>query len=55
MLLEAHNTHHYLRFFEAVRSSVAAGGFASYRAWFLARRQRWLVGQQGQQGQQERL
>jgi queuine/archaeosine tRNA-ribosyltransferase len=48
VLLEAHNTRHYLRFFEAVRTSVAAGGFAAYRAWFLARRQRWLVAQQQQ-------
>ena len=46
MLLDAHNTHHYLRFFAAVRGSIAAGRFAPYRAWFLERRQRWLVGEQ---------
>ena len=46
VLLEAHNTHHYLQLFKAVRASVAAGGFATYRTWFLARRQLWLVGQQ---------
>lgn len=45
VLLEVHNTHHYLRFFAEVRKAVAAGRFAAYRDWFLRRRQRWLVGE----------
>jgi queuine/archaeosine tRNA-ribosyltransferase len=45
VLLEAHNTHHYLRFFAAIRASLAAGTYAAYRAWFLQRRQRALVGE----------
>ncbi len=44
MLLEAHNTLHYLRFFAAIRASLAAGTFAAYRDWFLQRRQRALAG-----------
>ncbi|KAL4422828.1 hypothetical protein ABPG75_009025 [Micractinium tetrahymenae] len=43
VLLELHNTHHYLRFFAAIRDGIAAGRFGEYRAWFLGRRQRWLV------------
>ena len=43
MLLEIHNTHHYLRFFAAMRAAIAGKRFADYRAWFLGRRQRWLV------------
>lgn len=39
-----HNTHHYLRFFAAVRAAIAAGRFAAYQDWFLSRRQRWLAG-----------
>ena len=44
VLLEAHNTLHYLRFFAAVRRAVAAGQFAAYREWFLGRKQRWMMG-----------
>ena len=50
VLLEAHNTHHYLRFFAAIRAAVAAGRFAEYRAWFLGQRQRALVGGAGSGG-----
>ncbi len=54
VLLELHNTHHYLRFFAAIRAAVAGGGFAAYRDWFLRRRQRWLVGEgEGPQAAQE--
>ncbi|KAI7838261.1 hypothetical protein COHA_007950 [Chlorella ohadii] len=49
VLLEVHNTHHYLRFFAEVRKAIAAGRFAAYRDWFLQRRQRWLVGEGGRQ------
>ena len=49
VLLEVHNTHHYLRFFAEIRNAIVAGRFAAYRDWFLQRRQRWLVGQSGGQ------
>lgn len=49
VLLEVHNTHHYLRFFAEIRKAIAAGRFAAFRDWFLQRRQRWLVGQGGGQ------
>jgi len=33
VLLDAHNEHHWLRFFAQVRREVAAGTLAGYRAW----------------------
>ncbi|KAI3430526.1 hypothetical protein D9Q98_005119 [Chlorella vulgaris] len=44
VLLEVHNTHHYLQFFKAIRASIAAGTFAAYHEGFLQRRQRLLMG-----------
>eukprot|EP00887_Chlorella_sp_A99_P007224 scaffold2.g7224.t1 len=43
VLLEVHNTHHYLAFFAAIRESIAAGAFAGFRQSFLERRQRLLL------------
>jgi queuine tRNA-ribosyltransferase subunit QTRTD1 len=47
VLLEAHNTLHYLRYFAALRAAVAAGSLAAYRRWMRERKQRWLAGVQG--------
>ena len=44
VLLEMHNTLHYAGFFAAVRAAIQAGRFGEYRAWFLRRRERWLMG-----------
>ncbi len=35
VLLEAHNAHHYLGFFAAIRAAIAAGQFEEYREWVL--------------------
>ena len=43
VLLEAHNTMHYLKFFGAVRKAVAAGRLQEYRDWLLGRKERWLL------------
>jgi queuine/archaeosine tRNA-ribosyltransferase len=43
VLLEAHNTTHYLRFFEAVRQSIKDGKIQAYRDALLAWKQRWIV------------
>ncbi len=34
-LLQVHNVHHYMRFFERIREACAAGEFAAFKAWFL--------------------
>jgi queuine tRNA-ribosyltransferase subunit QTRTD1 len=34
VLLELHNTHHYLLFFEQIRKEIAAGTLESYARWF---------------------
>ncbi|KAL4857432.1 Queuine tRNA-ribosyltransferase accessory subunit 2 [Chlorella vulgaris] len=47
VLLEVHNTHHYMQFFKAIRASIAAGTFATYHEGFLQRRQRLLMGAGG--------
>jgi queuine tRNA-ribosyltransferase accessory subunit len=44
VLLEAHNTTHYLRFFAAIRRAIANGSFSEYRDWFAERRRRWMMG-----------
>ena len=33
VLLESHNTHHYLRFFAAVRAAIEGGRLEGYRRW----------------------
>ncbi len=38
VLLEVHNTHHWLGFFEAVREAVVARRLGRYAEWFAARR-----------------
>lgn len=47
VLLEAHNTAHYLRFFAALRCAIAAGKFREYVAWVADRKQRWHMGLPG--------
>lgn len=44
VLLEAHNTAHYLKFFGAVRKAIAEGRFQEYRDWMMRRKQKWLMG-----------
>ena len=34
VLLEIHNTHHYMRFFESCRAAIRRGDFRRYREWF---------------------
>lgn len=36
VLLEMHNTHHYMAMFEAVRQAIQQGRFQQYRQWFKA-------------------
>ena len=43
VLLEAHNTHHYQRFFAALRAAVAGGRLAQFRQWWAERKQHWLL------------
>lgn len=43
VLLEAHNTTHYLRFFEAIRQVIKNGKIQAYRDALLAWKQRWIV------------
>lgn len=44
VLLEAHNTRHYARFFEAVRTAIAQGKFKEYRSAFMDRKAEWMSG-----------
>ena len=34
VLLEIHNTYHYMAFFAAVRAAIAGGRFGEYWEWF---------------------
>jgi queuine tRNA-ribosyltransferase subunit QTRTD1 len=47
VLLEAHNTTHCLRFFEAVRAAVGAGRLGALRERMAARKARWAAGMAG--------
>ncbi|KAH7297838.1 hypothetical protein KP509_25G014700 [Ceratopteris richardii] len=38
-LLDIHNTHHYMNFFQAIRNAIQGGYFADFKAWFASRRQ----------------
>lgn len=38
VLLNIHNTHHYLEFFQNIRKSILEGKFDEYKNWFLSRR-----------------
>eukprot|EP00897_Mesotaenium_endlicherianum_P001342 jgi/Mesen1/1235/ME000129S00329 len=39
VLLNIHNTHHYLQFFKEIRGAIAQGTFEDYRKWFVTSRQ----------------
>ncbi|CAN6458323.1 unnamed protein product [Victoria cruziana] len=43
ILLEIHNTHHYLAFFQLVRKAIKQGNFERFSANFIARRRNHLV------------
>lgn len=42
-LLEIHNTHHYLRFFEAVRHAINVNNFNMFRSWFVKHKWQHLM------------
>lgn len=45
VLLEAHNTAHYLRFFAAIRSFIKQNKLTKYHDMLLELKQRWVVGE----------
>ncbi|WCJ34889.1 Queuine tRNA-ribosyltransferase accessory subunit 2 [Euphorbia peplus] len=42
ILLQIHNTHHYLRFFESIRETIREGNFEVFRKMFVERRRDML-------------
>lgn len=46
VLLESHNTEHMLKFFAAIRESIASGNLSEYVAWFKERKKRWIFGEE---------